>query len=30
MLDEAQDTNPVLESIFLAQIVQRICLGDPA
>ena len=30
MLDEAQDTNPVLEAIFLAQSVQRICVGDPA
>ncbi len=30
MLDEAQDTNPVLEAIFLAQDVQRICVGDPA
>ena len=30
MLDEAQDTNPVLETIFLAQPVQRVCVGDPA
>jgi hypothetical protein len=30
MLDEAQDTNPVLEEIFLAQSVQRVCVGDPA
>jgi cation transport regulator ChaB len=30
MLDEAQDTNPVLEAIFLAQSVQRVCVGDPA
>ncbi|MBO0801520.1 MAG: ATP-dependent helicase [Nocardiopsaceae bacterium] len=30
MLDEAQDTNPVLEAIFLAQAAQRICVGDPA
>lgn len=30
MLDEAQDTNPVLEAIFLGQSVQRICVGDPA
>jgi hypothetical protein len=30
MLDEAQDTNPVLEAIFLAQTAQRICVGDPA
>jgi hypothetical protein len=30
MLDEAQDTNPVLEEIFLAQPAQRVCVGDPA
>ncbi len=30
MLDEAQDTNPALEEIFLAQPVQRVCVGDPA
>ncbi|MGW0820801.1 UvrD-helicase domain-containing protein [Streptomyces sp. NPDC002845] len=30
LLDEAQDTNPVLEEIFLAQQAQRICVGDPA
>lgn len=30
MLDEAQDTNPVLEKIFLAQSAQRVCVGDPA
>ncbi|RKT74454.1 UvrD-like helicase family protein [Saccharothrix variisporea] len=30
MLDEAQDTNPVLEEIFLKQSAQRICVGDPA
>ncbi|WP_381805331.1 UvrD-helicase domain-containing protein [Streptomyces niveus] len=30
LLDEAQDTNPVLEEIFLAQDVQRVCVGDPA
>src|SRR5712691_867268 len=30
MLDEAQDTNPVVEEIFLAQDVQRVCVGDPA
>jgi hypothetical protein len=30
MLDEAQDTNPVLEEIFLAQQAQRVCVGDPA
>ncbi|MFD7897166.1 HNH endonuclease [Streptomyces sp. NPDC059743] len=30
LLDEAQDTNPVLEEVFLAQEVQRICVGDPA
>ncbi len=30
MLDEAQDTNPVLEEIFLAQRAQRVCVGDPA
>jgi AAA domain/UvrD-like helicase C-terminal domain len=29
-LDEAQDTNPVLEEIFLAQRAQRVCVGDPA
>ncbi len=30
LLDEAQDTNPVLEEIFLAQDTQRVCVGDPA
>ncbi|NUR03823.1 MAG: ATP-dependent helicase [Streptomyces sp.] len=30
LLDEAQDTNPVLEEIFLAQSAQRVCVGDPA
>ncbi|MFF3467585.1 UvrD-helicase domain-containing protein [Streptomyces sp. NPDC002619] len=30
LLDEAQDTNPVLEEIFLAQNAQRVCVGDPA
>jgi hypothetical protein len=30
LLDEAQDTNPVLEKIFLAQPAQRVCVGDPA
>lgn len=30
LLDEAQDTNPVLEEIFLNQRAQRICVGDPA
>ncbi|MEV4072039.1 UvrD-helicase domain-containing protein [Nonomuraea fuscirosea] len=30
LLDEAQDTNPVLEEVFLAQAAQRICVGDPA
>jgi hypothetical protein len=30
LLDEAQDTNPVLEEIFLNQQAQRICVGDPA
>ncbi|MEU2653717.1 UvrD-helicase domain-containing protein [Streptomyces sp. NPDC007325] len=30
LLDEAQDTNPVLEEIFLAQDAQRVCVGDPA
>jgi len=30
MLDEAQDTNPVLEETFLAQRAQRVCVGDPA
>ncbi|MFI9006109.1 UvrD-helicase domain-containing protein [Actinosynnema sp. NPDC053489] len=30
MLDEAQDTNPVLEEIFLKQSAQRVCVGDPA
>lgn len=30
MLDEAQDTNPVLEEIFFAQTAQRVCVGDPA
>ncbi|WP_329127549.1 UvrD-helicase domain-containing protein [Streptomyces sp. NBC_01465] len=29
LLDEAQDTNPVLEEIFLAQDAQRVCVGDP-
>ena len=29
LLDEAQDTNPVLE-IFLSQDAQRVCVGDPA
>jgi hypothetical protein len=29
LLDEAQDTNPVLEEIFL-QHAQRVCVGDPA
>nr|WTA68905.1 UvrD-helicase domain-containing protein [Micromonospora sp. NBC_00855] len=30
LLDEAQDTNPVLEEVFLAQNAQRVCVGDPA
>jgi AAA domain/UvrD-like helicase C-terminal domain len=30
LLDEAQDTNPVLEEIFFAQAAQRVCVGDPA
>ncbi|MFK4214037.1 UvrD-helicase domain-containing protein [Streptomyces sp. NPDC030920] len=30
LLDEAQDTNPVLEEVFLAQDTQRVCVGDPA
>lgn len=30
LLDEAQDTNPVLEQVFLAQGMQRVCVGDPA
>jgi superfamily I DNA/RNA helicase len=30
LLDEAQDTNPVLEETFLAQGAQRVCVGDPA
>ncbi|WP_329418079.1 UvrD-helicase domain-containing protein (plasmid) [Streptomyces sp. NBC_00704] len=30
LLDEAQDANPVLEEIFLAQDAQRVCVGDPA
>ncbi|MFG3532732.1 UvrD-helicase domain-containing protein [Streptomyces sp. NPDC047917] len=30
LLDEAQDTNPVLEEIFLGQRAQRVCVGDPA
>ncbi|WP_336246982.1 UvrD-helicase domain-containing protein [Streptomyces cupreus] len=30
LLDEAQDTNPVLEEIFLTQDAQRVCVGDPA
>ncbi|MEU5482818.1 UvrD-helicase domain-containing protein [Streptomyces mirabilis] len=30
LLDEAQDTNPVLEEVFLTQNAQRICVGDPA
>ncbi|MFI7011346.1 UvrD-helicase domain-containing protein [Streptomyces sp. NPDC050145] len=30
LLDEAQDTNPVLEEIFLAQNAQRVCVGDPS
>ncbi|MEU2023760.1 hypothetical protein ABZ565_16645 [Streptomyces sp. NPDC016469] len=29
LLDAAQDTNPVLEEIFLAQQAQRVCVGDP-
>ncbi|WNM32742.1 UvrD-helicase domain-containing protein [Streptomyces sp. Li-HN-5-11] len=30
LLDEAQDTNPVLEEIFLGQSAQRVCVGDPS
>ena len=30
LLDEAQDTSPVLEEVFLAQDTQRVCTGDPA
>jgi AAA domain/UvrD-like helicase C-terminal domain len=30
LLDEAQDTNPVVEEVFLAQAAQRVCVGDPA
>lgn len=30
LLDEAQDTNPVLEEVFLGQRAQRVCVGDPA
>ncbi|MFI7388677.1 UvrD-helicase domain-containing protein [Streptomyces sp. NPDC049813] len=30
LLDEAQDTNPVLEEVFLAQDAQRVCVGDPS
>lgn len=30
LLDEAQDTNPVVEEVFLAQHAQRVCVGDPA
>jgi hypothetical protein len=30
LLDEAQDTNPVLEETFLAQAAQRVVVGDPA
>ncbi|WP_042373056.1 UvrD-helicase domain-containing protein [Streptacidiphilus neutrinimicus] len=30
LLDEAQDTNPVLEEVFLSQSAQRVCVGDPA
>ena len=30
LLDEAQDTNPVLEEIFLNQPAQRVCVGDPS
>lgn len=30
LLDEAQDTNPVLEEVFLSQKAQRVCVGDPA
>ena len=30
LLDEAQDTNPVVEEVFLAQDTQRVCVGDPA
>lgn len=29
LLDEAQDANPVLEEVFLAQDAQRVCVGDP-
>ncbi|MEV7203116.1 UvrD-helicase domain-containing protein [Streptomyces griseoluteus] len=30
LLDEAQDTNPVLEEIFLAQDARRVCVGNPS
>ncbi|MFD5123628.1 UvrD-helicase domain-containing protein [Streptomyces sp. NPDC058385] len=30
LLDEAQDTNAVVEEVFLAQDAQRVCVGDPA
>lgn len=30
VLDEAHDTNPVIEEIFLNQDAQRMCVGDPA
>jgi superfamily I DNA/RNA helicase len=30
LLDEAQDTNPVVEEVFLALGAQRVCAGDPA
>ncbi|MER5546331.1 UvrD-helicase domain-containing protein [Streptomyces sp. NPDC002589] len=30
LLDEAQDTNAVVEEVFLAQRAQRVCVGDPA
>ncbi|HEX6520755.1 MAG TPA: UvrD-helicase domain-containing protein [Streptosporangiaceae bacterium] len=30
LLDEAQDTDPVVEEVFLAQDAQRVCVGDPA
>lgn len=30
LLDEAQDTNAVVEEVFLAQQAQRVCVGDPA
>jgi superfamily I DNA/RNA helicase len=30
LLDEAQDTNPVFEEVFLSQSAQRVCVGDPA